>query len=128
MTMDAATLPKVTGTRRERTPRFMSTVQSRPPPRPIAVKSARAIVPGYGPQGHRFGALVPSGEIVAGIRPRRKPRMRGDTAPARPAEDLPESFVRSLLGFESIATTHTTYQVARAAIESGLDWVGAAGL
>jgi 3-oxoacyl-[acyl-carrier-protein] synthase III len=127
MTMDAATQPTITGARRETPRRLMSTVQSRPP-RPIAIKSARAVVPGCGPEGHRFGTLVPSGEIVAGIRPRRKPRTRGDTAPARPPEDLPASFVRSLLGFEFIATTHTTYEVARAAIESGLDWVGAAGL
>jgi hypothetical protein len=38
----------------------MNTVQPESP-RPIAIKSARAAVPGYGPDGGRFGALVPSG-------------------------------------------------------------------
>jgi 3-oxoacyl-[acyl-carrier-protein] synthase III len=106
---------------------LMNTVQ-RERPVPIAIKSARAVVPGYGPEGRRFGSLVPSSEIVAGIRPRRKPRGQRDSTPPRPAEDLPASWVQSLLGFESVATTHTTYAAAREAIDSGLEWVAAAGL
>jgi 3-oxoacyl-[acyl-carrier-protein] synthase III len=95
------------------------------PPSKIAIKSARAVVPGYGAEGQPYGRLVPSREIVAGIRPRRKLRSRGESGPAKPAEELPTSWLESLLGFESIATTHVTHAAAQEAIASGLDWSAA---
>ena len=91
--------------------------------RKIAIKGARAIVPGYGAEGSRFGSLVPSRDIVSALRPRRKPRSgRGP----QPAEDLPASWLQSLLGFESIATTHVTRAAADDMVASGLEWTAAA--
>lgn len=85
-------------------------------PHRLAIKSAKSIVPGYGADGAQYGLLVPSTEILAGIRPRRR-RARTDSS-----IDLPASWLESLLGFESIATTHVTHRVAAAAVASGLDW------
>jgi 3-oxoacyl-[acyl-carrier-protein] synthase III len=92
--------------------------------RKIAIKSATSIAAGYGAEGARFGSLVASREIVSGLRPRRKPRTGRGLS--QPAEDLPASWLESLLGFESIATTHATRAAAAATVASGLGW-GAAG-
>src|SRR5262245_61398341 len=86
----------------------------------VAIKGAKSIIPGYGADGAPFGVLVPSGDVVSGIRPRRKTRT-GTTRSAS-ALELPPTWLDTLLGFKSIATTHTTHAVAQAAIESGLDW------
>jgi hypothetical protein len=89
----------------------------------IAIKSAKALVPGYGTSGIPFGRLVPSSDILSGIRPRRAARPgRGDPHHAKPAEDLPGSWLKTLLGFESIATTHATQSAVEEAIASGLEW------
>ncbi|AJF66602.1 hypothetical protein [Streptomyces vietnamensis] len=79
----------------------------------IAIKSVCAIMPGYGAVGEEFGRLVPTAEIVEGIRPGRD-------------KDLPGSFVEDKLGIASVATTHATAAAARAAVDSGLDWDAAA--
>ena len=90
---------------------------------PVAIKRAKAIIPGYGSDGAPFGLLVPSSDVVAGIRPRRKTRVGSSRAPS--ASELPPSWLDTLLGFKSIATTHTTHAAAQAAISSGLDWLDA---
>jgi 3-oxoacyl-[acyl-carrier-protein] synthase III len=86
----------------------------------LAVKSVKSLVPGHGAEGAPFGVLVPTTEILAGIRPRRKPR-RSESRDQHVAE-LPFSLLETLLGFKSIATTNITHRVASAAIGSGLDW------
>ena len=94
-------------------------VESSVRPHQIALKSARAIIPGFGPEGEPFGQLVPTSEILAGIRPRR-PSLRPSSQENTP--DLPPGWLERLLGFKSIATTNVTHEVANAAIESGLAW------
>ena len=91
--------------------------------RKIAIKGARAVVPGYGAEGSRFGSLVPSRAIISALRPRRK--SRSGLGP-QAAEDLPASWLQSLLGFESIATTHVTRAAADDMVASGLEWNAAA--
>ncbi|PJE95660.1 hypothetical protein CUT44_22095 [Streptomyces carminius] len=83
----------------------------------IAVKAVCAIVPGYGPVGKEFGTLVPTDGILGGIRPARS--QTGES-------DLPVSFLKDKLGIESVATTHATAAVARAAVAGDLDWTEAA--
>lgn len=90
----------------------------------VAIKGAKAIIPGYGSDGVAFGLLVPSSDVVSGIRPRRKTRVGASRAAS--ASELPPSWLDTLLGFKSIATTNTTHAVAQAAISSGLDWAHSA--
>ncbi|MCP2303385.1 hypothetical protein LV79_003090 [Actinokineospora globicatena] len=78
----------------------------------MAITGVSAVVPGYGAVGAEFGELVPSEEIVAGVRPAR-------------GGDLPATFLRDKLGIASVATTHATARFARTAIDRGLDWAKA---
>src|SRR4051812_43970863 len=92
-------------------------------PSQIAIKCARAVVPGFGSEGQRFGTLVPSREILGGIRPRRRPRISpSESRRSSIPVELPDSWLQKLLGIESIATTHVTQTAVAEAVSSGLEW------
>ncbi|MGW0669737.1 3-oxoacyl-[acyl-carrier-protein] synthase III C-terminal domain-containing protein [Streptomyces sp. NPDC002746] len=80
----------------------------------LAIKSARAVTAGYGPEGRPFGRLVPTDELVKEIHPKRPAKAPGD-----PAEDVRPSFVREKLGIGSVATTHHTDALTAQALAGG---------
>jgi 3-oxoacyl-[acyl-carrier-protein] synthase III len=85
----------------------------------MAIKSARAVIAGVGPEGSRYGRLVDIDEVVEGIEPKKKSQTAtSDTN----SEDVHGSFISKHLGIHSLATTHTTdAMVARARAGDG-EW------